>query len=260
MKLINIIISIILFILLTSQSEPTTASLFVGNKVTNFGDVSLNQDLTHTFIITCKSKTPVYISQILANNKDKSFDQLGFSFEIKYKDSLNFVKPINLNPNSQFPILSYGDSIKFKVSLKVIKAGYFYQFIILKNDVKDIYFNIEWTVKLSEKEKNNITYYKCEELNLRREVDDFTGNISISSPIGVPLSIHKDIVNKIPSYFVYLRTYGYTLNVAGKGVYLLFTDGSKISKPSELINVDNTSSGKWEYSARCNSIFERFRL
>lgn len=90
---------------------------------------------------------------------------------------------------------------------------------------------------------------------LKREIDDFTGEIKISSPISSgrqlsPMTIYKHINKSKTVYYLRLRTYGSTLNVSETGVIVLFTDGTKWIKQSK-IDVDAESNG-FEYSAFIN--------
>lgn len=79
------------------------------------------------------------------------------------------------------------------------------------------------------------TYYDSE---IERVVDDFSGEIKINSPLLGPVgTIFKYIKKGNIRY--YLRfSIGSEGIYKGRGVYVLFTDGSKWSRPSEEVDVD----------------------
>jgi hypothetical protein len=87
---------------------------------------------------------------------------------------------------------------------------------------------------------------------LERQVDDFTGAIKINSPISSnydiePMIIYKDITKTKTSYFLSLSSYGSTVSTNGTGATILFTDGTKWTKPVK-IDVEVDKDG-YEYSA-----------
>lgn len=104
---------------------------------------------------------------------------------------------------------------------------------------------------LSEKINDRIKIYS----------DEFTGNVSISSPESLKLSDPDEYStigltkikskNKI-SYFLRLNTSGITLNYDAVGVIVLFTDGSKWQKSNAKINVESGSGKYWNYRAFIN--------
>ena len=84
-----------------------------------------------------------------------------------------------------------------------------------------------------------------------RKEDEFTGDISIYSPLTNDISIYKFIKagSTNPEYFLNLKTVGLTLNYDGKGVIILFKDGTKWTKVDEKIKVNVISGEGWGYSA-----------
>lgn len=89
---------------------------------------------------------------------------------------------------------------------------------------------------------------------LDRRVDDFTGEIKISTPyyIGInqqPARMLKYIKDGAVTYFLSLSAIGSTLNVSEKGVIVLFTDGTKWHREDEEIDTDSHSGDGWLYSA-----------
>lgn len=88
---------------------------------------------------------------------------------------------------------------------------------------------------------------------IERDVDEFTGKITINSPMSSGHSIsnvilYKNILKGKIVYYLSLRTIGSTLNVREKGVYIIFSDGTKWSRPTEEIEVEADKNG-YEYSA-----------
>jgi hypothetical protein len=128
---------------------------------------------------------------------------------------------------------------------------------ILKDSIskKMIYFKYD-----EEYEHNfcfNTSKIKYDESNfcskVERQVDDFTGEITISSPRITggklsPIIIYKYVKKGKPTlYYLGLRTYGSTVNVYEKGVTILFDDGTKWYKQSKIdVQADNNG---FEYSA-----------
>lgn len=85
-----------------------------------------------------------------------------------------------------------------------------------------------------------------------RRVDKFTSEITISTPILTngkvsPIILYKIIKNGVAHYFLSLNTSGSTVNVGERGVIVLFTDGTKWTRQTE-IDVDADSHG-FDYSA-----------
>jgi hypothetical protein len=83
--------------------------------------------------------------------------------------------------------------------------------------------------------------------NIERKVDDFTNVVNINSPISenykmCDMIIYKDLKNGKNVYTLSLKAYGSTATVGGKGVIILFEDGTKINKPTVEIDVEANSS------------------
>ena len=90
------------------------------------------------------------------------------------------------------------------------------------------------------------------EMMFRREVDDFTNEIKIDCPVlGTPArTVHliKTINRGKVQYFMRLMTQGSSVVVDGKGVYILFTNGTKLMKEGAKVTVDTDHNG-YSYSA-----------
>jgi hypothetical protein len=86
---------------------------------------------------------------------------------------------------------------------------------------------------------------------IEREMDDFTGQVTLRSPILNDISISKFIKNptSAPTYYLRLSVRGSTLNYNGKGVIVLFKDGTKWSRPNEKIDVEIVKGEGWGYRA-----------
>lgn len=96
--------------------------------------------------------------------------------------------------------------------------------------------------------------FNCFNPLIKKNVDDFSGEIEFKTPFSIgqdwlPFFIIKSISKGKTTYYLKLTEKGSTLNVAEKGVYILFEDGSKIEKPNEKINVKAEKGTQWEYSA-----------
>jgi len=87
--------------------------------------------------------------------------------------------------------------------------------------------------------------------NIKREVDQFTNEITISSPLLKSIYFEKVINNTKTSFYLWLRAFGLT-HTNGEGVIIIFDDGTKWSKPTQKINVTTGPPNDWnayEYSA-----------
>lgn len=101
---------------------------------------------------------------------------------------------------------------------------------------------------------SNVTLVKdffCSQIN--ETTDDFTDEILINNPVIEgnqisPVILYKSIINGKVSYRLGLRSYGSTVNVGQKGVYIIFDNGTKLNKPSAEIDVDVSEHG-YCYSA-----------
>jgi len=85
--------------------------------------------------------------------------------------------------------------------------------------------------------------------NIEKQVDDFEDKITFNSPITNDLSIMKVIQKGKTTYYLSLETSGSTLNYNGKGVTILFKDGTKWTKPNEKIDVKVIDGSGWGYSS-----------
>ena len=103
--------------------------------------------------------------------------------------------------------------------------------------------------KISNSENSKIWCYEVE-----REIDDFTNEIIINSRIVFynktsPVTIYKYINKNVITYYLSLKTYGFTPIALEKGVIILFEDGSKLNKPNVNIDIQVTQNANYEYSA-----------
>ncbi|SHE42611.1 hypothetical protein [Pedobacter caeni] len=88
---------------------------------------------------------------------------------------------------------------------------------------------------------------------IERYVDDFTGKITINSPMFSGTRMNKMGIDKVVkkgkvAHYLSLNTNAGTLNVRKRGAYIIFTDGTKWSRPTEEIDVDADKDG-YRYSA-----------
>lgn len=92
------------------------------------------------------------------------------------------------------------------------------------------------------------TEYFCNKLQVK--VDDFNGETTIQNPYTLTTKqmVYKIIKNSDTTYYLRLTSYGSTVNVDGKGVIILFDDGTKFEKPNAKIDVE---VGKKDYDYSC---------
>jgi hypothetical protein len=77
--------------------------------------------------------------------------------------------------------------------------------------------------------------------DIEREKDDFTGEVKITTPRGNQVgTIHKYINKKNTTYYLSLDISSSGI-YRGKGAHILFTDGTKWSRPNEVIDVNYIS-------------------
>ena len=88
--------------------------------------------------------------------------------------------------------------------------------------------------------------------SIEKKVDEFTGDITYRSPALKDVSIIKYINKNTSTYYLSLETRGSTLNYDGKGVIILFKDGTKWVRPDEKIEAKAIRGSGWGYSAFIN--------
>jgi hypothetical protein len=224
---------------------PSSPMPFVGERLHNFGKIPFTTKLNHTFVFECKSTEEINISEIIFENVYIDTPPIKYTFELKYKDSIKFQTPIFLNSESKLPILNDGDSVRFNIEYKSNGTGYFHQNIVLKTQVRDVYFIIEGDLieSFEDQVKN-----ACQSIQLNTDL--ITKEKQYSSPVFENPTVLKYVKNNVSTYYLSLTAKGSTLNVNEKGVVILFTDDSKLIKSNEKINVDvNSDASGWEYSA-----------
>ena len=133
----------------------------------------------------------------------------------------------------------------FSMPLFVLKDTLTGQKIYYKYDKKH-----EGSFPFNTSKINYPVNYFCEKIE--KEKDEFTGELKFNSPImnGIkisPIIIYKYINKGKAVYYLSLMTYGNTFNINKTGVIILFKDGTKWTRASE-IDVDTESYG-FKYSA-----------
>lgn len=78
---------------------------------------------------------------------------------------------------------------------------------------------------------------------LQKEKDKFSDQTTIYTPITDPIVINKIIMKDVVYYYLSIEVAGSTVTVGRKGVYILFEDGTKFSKPGEEIDTKVNQSG-----------------
>jgi hypothetical protein len=77
--------------------------------------------------------------------------------------------------------------------------------------------------------------------DIEREKDDFTGEVKITTPYGNQVgTLYKYINKKNTMYYLSLEIGSSGIH-RGRGVHILFTDGTKWSRPNEVVDVDYRS-------------------
>ena len=88
---------------------------------------------------------------------------------------------------------------------------------------------------------------------IKKEIDDFTGEVKFSSPYTIAqypelVRAVKIVENDTANYYIGLNAYGRTSSVGEKGVIILMDDGSKIEFPDAEIDIDVYSADIYRYS------------
>ena len=166
-------------------------------------------------------------------------------------------------------ILNSGESIKdslinrvFKVEKILDNKGFIYDPTDIQATIFEPFFELRDTLT------NKVIYFKYRanykgyfpfvtseikydesllKSEIKREKDDFTGEINIRSPYTIPVDLTKVINKGKVVYYLSLDAYGSTPNVNKRGVTILFSDGTKWIK-NELIDVRVSDYG-YKYSA-----------
>ena len=90
--------------------------------------------------------------------------------------------------------------------------------------------------------------FYCKKIEV--EKDKFTGDIRYTTPSVHGFHFIKVISGNITRIYMFIRETDYTCSVGKKGVYLLFDNGSKLSKDDVEIDVEvGDSSDKYLYTA-----------
>lgn len=89
--------------------------------------------------------------------------------------------------------------------------------------------------------------YWCDKFTVNK--DKFEDKTSYYSPQESGFTVIKIVSNGITKYYLSVEEGGSTANVDGKGLYLLFDDGSKINKENTKIDVKVGNKGGFIYSA-----------
>ena len=181
----------------------------------------------------------------------KVFKSIPSTPRVYTDDYDNLVNDISKYKNSSFIIESILDFNK-----KDLFEHEFGQYKIFKLKEKSTNQLIYYVYQVSNKEAHYLLtefgkggYDTSIESEIERSVDEFTGEIKINSPLLNPIgSFYKYIKKGKSSYYLSFRISSSGVYI-GKGAYVLFTDGSKWSRPSEVVDVDY-SDDKYQ-----NSVF-----
>lgn len=88
--------------------------------------------------------------------------------------------------------------------------------------------------------------YFCKDIEESK--DKFSGKTTFQTPIREYVSFTKVIEDKYSTIYMYLKTYGNTLNLGIEGVIILLSDGTKLEFPTANINVE-VAGQSYQYSA-----------
>jgi hypothetical protein len=87
---------------------------------------------------------------------------------------------------------------------------------------------------------------KIEASQVERTVDEFTNEIKINTNIFSPITLYKHINKGKPTiYYLSLEVDALTASFNNRGVIILFTDGTKWSKPNEAVKISASDGIKY---------------
>jgi hypothetical protein len=175
--------------------------------------------------------------ELKVKEKDVKLQRFGYdgfftdsTFKDKYlQDPKIFNTPYEKLVNKTFKVISYKESIIYNNKYYILE--------IYNEEIGTLYF--KYDTKYEFKFQFNVVgglifpeEYYCNKIE--KEKDKFTGAVKYNSPILERIVFYKE------KGIIYIRIDipGSTLNVNEKGVLLLLSDGTKISKPNEKISAD----------------------
>ena len=113
----------------------------------------------------------------------------------------------------------------------------FYIYPVIEDDFPFLCCNVK-----QEYDKNDLKN------QIEKRVDDFSGRVEFNSELFQNAVVYKYIKDDTTKYYLKLKTVGYTLNVNCNGVSVIFDDGTKWEKQSE-VSVDVKEGDGWYYSS-----------
>lgn len=191
---------------------------------------------------------------LIVKEKDKELQRFGYdnfftdeNLKNKYaKDSSIFNTPYDSLVTKKFKVIDikpFKDGIGseyFILKLENEKTGILYFQYNPKNEFKFV-FNVEGGVVFPDG-------YWCNDIKI--EKDKFTNVVTKRSPLleRIAYSKEKGIID------ISINIPGSTVNFDGKGVILLLSDGTKISKPNQKISVDYRDGYRYSAYFQLNKI------
>lgn len=233
-------ISCFLFLSIIQTSAQTLASSFLGEDFVLYNGAYLKVDTSAPALAFYES---FFLSLDDIKNSDFQKDVLyACKFEQKggsnwwrhtFKDSIAnktyLVEDIIDKNGLPFNHTSFLEKIIFKLTDSTTRQTIYFRY----NKVHNYMFPFT---------SSGITFnkdYFC--AKLERIVDDFTGETRINSPVITNRKISPVTISKIidkdkvkTAYFLTLSTNGTTPVVDGTGATILFTDGTKLTKPTKI--------------------------
>ncbi len=194
-------------------------------------------NLGYCFYGTLKDCQTVYNDNVLYPEKDYKFN----TSKTKLEGRIFSVDKIINNEGNDFS----GKASRINAPILILKDTTTKEIIYFKYDVKyaTTSYGFPFLTNISLPEE-----YFCNKLESKK--DDFTGEITIQNPYSWKTNeyIYKIIDKSNTTYYLSLNAYGNTVTVGGKGVIILFEDGSKLEKPDQKIDV---KVGEKDYDYSC---------
>ena len=194
-------------------------------------------NLNYCFYGTLKDCQAAYNDNVLYPEKDYKFN----TSKTKLEGRIFSVDKIINKEGDDFT----GKASRINAPILILKDTTTKEIIYFKYDVKyattSYGFPFLTNVTLPEE-------YFCNKLESKK--DDFSGEITIQNPYSQATKeyIYKIINKSDTTYYLSLKAYGSTVTVDGKGVIILFENGSKLEKPDEKIDV---KVGQKDYDYSC---------
>lgn len=224
------------------------------NNTTNQNKIIESYDFKNVVI-----NEPLRCEFILFNNSETGFkvetSKLMFSYvndiQIKVNSSSTYNK---VNTSLSNVVLNTNDTLKLIVVYTPTDLGVFnYKVPIVKNGIDTSFFEFKGNVLKSGKSHSSVEYFRkkihensCNDIT--ESFDEIDNEKTYRATNSDKFTLIKVINKSVATYYLNIKTEAYRPNVNEKGFTILYTDGTKLLKPSEKIDVEVGGNKNYIYS------------